>query len=197
MKKEGQFKIFLKRRKGHSDKGIKSRVALIKTVEKEYSLEIDDVVKDDEKTYLLLCKIKKNQDRNGRKQNAVRAYYEMNNGKEFPKLDEYSLSIIAFHIKYKNEVPLIEFTKTLQEINGSLKEEKVLQNEFGLKDSQIKLKTIEPGSFWVQIGLPIIVGVVTEILGELVKILLGKLNKKKKKYKISRNKENVVEIEEL
>lgn len=193
MKKEKQFKTFLKIRKGHSDKGIKSRVALIKAVEKEYSIEIDDVVKDDEKTYFLLCEIKKDQDRNGRKQNAVRAYYEMNNDKEFPKLDEYSLSIIAFHIKYKNEVSLIEFTKTLQEINGSLKEEIALQKEFELKDSQIKLKTIEPGCFWVEIGI----NVVTVILSELVKILLGKLNKKKKKYKISCNEENVIEIEEL
>ena len=72
-----------------------------------------------------------------------------------------------------------------------------MRNEFGLKDSQIKLKTTEPDSFLVQIGLPIIVGLVTDILGELVNILLGKLNKRKRKCKVFYNEDSIIEIEEL
>ena len=197
MKDVQGFKDFLKDVKGHSDKGVNSRISLIHSIENNFDLNIDNIVKDDNETFRLLNLIKKSKDYNGNKQNAVRAYYEYINKKEFPRLNEYSLSKIKVHIKYKHQVSIKDFANMLSTINQSFKDENLSQFELNLKDEQIKLNAITSGSFWVQIGLPILINVVSSLLSALIETLCKKLNKKKKKYKITFIGDNCIEIEEL
>lgn len=73
-------------------KAVNSRVAKALKVEREFNINLDDVVKNDEAMYHLLIQIQeKFNDRlyHNAYQNAVRKYYLFVNGREFPKLKQY------------------------------------------------------------------------------------------------------------
>ena len=72
-------------------KAVNSRVAKALKVEREFNINLDDVVKNDEAMYHLLIQIQeKFNDRlyHNAYQNAVRKYYLFVNGKEFPRLNQ-------------------------------------------------------------------------------------------------------------
>ncbi|MGG2947808.1 hypothetical protein AAV833_14380, partial [Geobacillus stearothermophilus] len=73
-------------------KAVNSRVSRALMVEREFNVNLDDVVKNDEAMYHLLLQIQeKFSDKlyHGNYQNAVRKYYLFVNGKEFPRLKQY------------------------------------------------------------------------------------------------------------
>lgn len=71
-------------------KAVVSRIAKALKVERELKVNLDNIVDDDEKTYELLLKIRRNMNEvNGVYQNSVRKYYLFANGKEFPRLSHY------------------------------------------------------------------------------------------------------------
>ncbi|RDE32260.1 hypothetical protein DV713_17345 [Parageobacillus thermoglucosidasius] len=73
-------------------KAVNSRVARALRVEREFNVDLDDIVKNDEAMYHLLLQIQeKLNDRlyHNAYQNAVRKYYLFVNGKEFPRLKQY------------------------------------------------------------------------------------------------------------
>jgi SMC interacting uncharacterized protein involved in chromosome segregation len=73
-------------------KAVNSRVAKALKVEREFNIDLDNVVKNDEDMYNLLLQIQeKFSDKlyHGNYQNAVRKYYLFVNGKEFPRLKQY------------------------------------------------------------------------------------------------------------
>lgn len=71
-------------------KAVNSRVGKALIVERGLRVDLDDIVKDDEKTYRLLLDIKEKLNENrGNLQNAVRHYYTFVNGKEFPTIKQF------------------------------------------------------------------------------------------------------------
>ncbi|WP_164667833.1 hypothetical protein [Virgibacillus doumboii] len=71
-------------------KAINSRLAKARKVERDLEVNLDEVVKDDQKTYELLIHIRRRlNDSNGAYQNAVRKYYRFINQNEFPSLKNY------------------------------------------------------------------------------------------------------------
>ncbi len=75
------------------DKAVKSRLSKARSVEKKFNIDLDYIVKDDNRMFDLLVKIKDEfSDSNGAKQNAVRKYYTFVNKRTFPTLDNYQKS---------------------------------------------------------------------------------------------------------
>lgn len=73
------------------DKAVRSRVSKALKVEKDFIVNLDDIVKDDDSMYKLLIRIQREMnENNGNYQNAVRKYYMYRNGKEFPRLKDYA-----------------------------------------------------------------------------------------------------------
>lgn len=72
------------------DKAVRSRISKARGVEKKFNIDLDNIVKDDDKMFDLLVKIKNELgDSNGAKQNAVRKYYVFANNKVFPSMANY------------------------------------------------------------------------------------------------------------
>ena len=72
------------------EKAVGSRISKAKCVEEKFDVNLDYVVKDDNKMFDLLMKIKNElSDSNGAKQNAVRKYYTFVNNSVFPSLINY------------------------------------------------------------------------------------------------------------
>ena len=72
------------------DKAVRSRVSKALKVERDLKVELDEVVKDERKTYEILLQIQtKMNEQNGVYQNAVRKYYEFKNHKKFPRLNSF------------------------------------------------------------------------------------------------------------
>lgn len=72
-------------------KAVNSRVAKALKVEREFNINLDDVVKNDEAMYNLLLQIQEklnDKQYHNTYQNAVRKYYLFVNGKEFPRLNQ-------------------------------------------------------------------------------------------------------------
>lgn len=72
-------------------KAVNSRVARALKVEREFNINLDDVVKNDEAMYNLLLQIQEklnDKQYHNTYQNAVRKYYLFVNGKEFPRLNQ-------------------------------------------------------------------------------------------------------------
>jgi len=71
-------------------KAVNTRVSKARSVEEKLSVNLDEIVRDDELTFRLLLRIKTElNDNNGSYQNAVRKYYTFINNKEFPTIAEY------------------------------------------------------------------------------------------------------------
>lgn len=71
-------------------KAVQSRIAKASKVERDLKVDLDDIVKDDESTYNLLLRIRNEMnEQRGNYQNAVRKYYEYQNGKRFPQLQRF------------------------------------------------------------------------------------------------------------
>ncbi|WP_185223193.1 hypothetical protein [Parageobacillus thermoglucosidasius] len=92
--KEAEFRKFLMNDSNIKSKvkAVNSRVARALRVEREFNVDLDDIVKNDEAMYHLLLQIQeKLNDRlyHNAYQNAVRKYYLFVNGKEFPRLKQY------------------------------------------------------------------------------------------------------------
>ena len=61
-----------------------------RTAERVLRRDLDTVVSTPEKMYAALVELKADKrERNGRLQNAVRWYYKVKNGREFPRLKDY------------------------------------------------------------------------------------------------------------
>ncbi|MDQ1912510.1 hypothetical protein RAC89_19130 [Paenibacillus sp. GD4] len=76
-------------------KSVSSKVGKALIVERELRVDLDDIVKDDEKTYRLLLAVKEKLNDelyHGVYQNSVRRYYAFVNGKEFPTLKQFERS---------------------------------------------------------------------------------------------------------
>lgn len=75
------------------DKAVRSRISKARSVENKFNIDLDNIVKDDDKMFDLLVKIKNELgDSNGAKQNAVRKYYAFTNNKIFPSIANYKKS---------------------------------------------------------------------------------------------------------
>lgn len=71
-------------------KAVNSRMSKARKVEDAFGIDLDNIVVDDERMYLLLIKIQKElNETNGTIQNAVRKYYLFVNGRVFPNLASY------------------------------------------------------------------------------------------------------------
>lgn len=73
-------------------KSVASKVSKALIVERELKVDLDSIVKDDEKTYQLLIRVQ--EELNDKVyhqvyQNAVRKYYLFVNGKQFPKMKDF------------------------------------------------------------------------------------------------------------
>ena len=88
--RDEQFRKFLENDPSitSKQKAVNSRLAKARKVEEIFKVNLDDIVRDDEKTYKLLMSIKPI-DRMGNYQNAVRKYYIFVNGIEFPSIAQY------------------------------------------------------------------------------------------------------------
>jgi len=86
--KEEQFQRFLEQDKSITSKvkAVNSRMTRARKVESEFRVDLDDVVRDDEKMYQLLKSLHQYDPKTGNLQNAVRKYYLFANGKEFPSM---------------------------------------------------------------------------------------------------------------
>ena len=72
------------------EKAVRSRVSKAAKVERDLNVNLDEIVKDQQATYLLLLQIQTNMnEQNGVYQNAVRKYYELKNNKKFPRLSHF------------------------------------------------------------------------------------------------------------
>lgn len=72
------------------DKAVRSRLSKAAKVERDLNVNLDEIVKDQQATYLLLLDIQnKMNEHNGVYQNAVRKYYEFKNNKKFPRLSHF------------------------------------------------------------------------------------------------------------
>jgi hypothetical protein len=70
-----------------SEKGIKSRVSRLSTIEGKFGIDVDDAVKDDELMLKALIIIKNSGvSRPDNYSNALRKHYLYVNGKEFPRI---------------------------------------------------------------------------------------------------------------
>lgn len=70
-----------------SEKAIKSRISRLKTIETKFSIDVDEVVKDDELMQNALTIIKNSKvPRPDNYTNALRKHYLYVNGKEFPRV---------------------------------------------------------------------------------------------------------------
>lgn len=90
--KEEQFLNFLEQDANITSKtkAVNSRMSKARKVEDAFGIDLDNIVADDERMYLLLIKIQKEiNETNGTIQNAVRKYYLFVNDKEFPNLASY------------------------------------------------------------------------------------------------------------
>lgn len=79
--------------KGESltDKAIGSRLSRARRAERVLRKDLDEIVSDDDLTYAALLALKADPaERGGNMQNALRWYYRAVNGREFPRLSEYS-----------------------------------------------------------------------------------------------------------
>ncbi|OMC76785.1 hypothetical protein BK125_17175 [Paenibacillus odorifer] len=89
--KEEQFMRFLEKDSSilSKEKAVNSRMSRARKVEKFFNVNLDDVVRSDEKMYQLLKRIHESKDTAGNLQNAVRKYYVFVNGEMFPSLLSY------------------------------------------------------------------------------------------------------------
>ena len=72
------------------EKAVRSRVSKAAKVERGLNVNLDEIVKDQQATYLLLLQIQnKMNEHKGNYQNAVRKYYEYQNKQKFPKLSNF------------------------------------------------------------------------------------------------------------
>lgn len=72
------------------DKAVRSRVSKTRKVEVEFHVNLDNIVRDDDKMYETLKRIKRElTDSNESIQNALRKYYIFINRNEFPPLNQY------------------------------------------------------------------------------------------------------------
>lgn len=80
------------------DKAVRSRLSKARKVEVEFHVNLDEIVRDDEKMYETLKRIKRELiDSNGSIQNALRKYYIFINQNEFPTLNQYEKK----HTRYR------------------------------------------------------------------------------------------------
>lgn len=71
-------------------KAVNSRLSKARLIEREFEVDLDEIVSDDDKMYETLIRVKQEtNDHNGNNSNALRKYYEFSNGKRFPALAEY------------------------------------------------------------------------------------------------------------
>ena len=90
--RESEFENYLLADKSitSKEKAVRSRISKGKLIERHFSESLDSIVKDDDKTYNTLLRIKAEiKDQNGTVSNALRKYYTFSNGKPFPVLSEY------------------------------------------------------------------------------------------------------------
>lgn len=89
--RENTFYEFLQNEQSiKSVHAINSRISRANRVEEVFGVNLDEVVRDDERMYNTLIEIKRKLiDKNGAIQNAVRKYYLMVNNKNFPNLVSY------------------------------------------------------------------------------------------------------------
>ncbi|WP_274362699.1 hypothetical protein [Paenibacillus thermotolerans] len=92
--REVEFRLYLEQDNAITSKkkSVSSKVGKALIVERELSVDLDDIVKDDEKTYRLLLSVKEKLNDelyHGVYQNSVRRYYTFVNGKEFPTLKQF------------------------------------------------------------------------------------------------------------
>ena len=79
--------------KGITDNGIECRMSGARTAERVLGCDLDTVVGTDERMFAALTALKadKRERKTGRLQNAVRWYYKVKNGHDFPRYDHYKL----------------------------------------------------------------------------------------------------------
>lgn len=73
-------------------KSVASKVSKALIVERELNVDLDQIVKDDEKMYQLLVRVQREMNDkvyHNVYQNAVRKYYLFVNGKQFPKMKDF------------------------------------------------------------------------------------------------------------
>lgn len=71
-------------------KAVNSRLSKARLIEREFEVDLDEIVSDDDKMYETLIRVRQEtNDHNGNNSNALCKYYEFSNGKRFPKLAEY------------------------------------------------------------------------------------------------------------
>ena len=90
--RESEFEryLFADKKIVSKEKAVRSRITKGKMIEKHFDESLDSIVKDDNKTYNTLLRIKAEmKDKNGTVSNALRKYYVFANGKSFPSLSEY------------------------------------------------------------------------------------------------------------
>lgn len=74
-----------------TDKAIGSRLSRARRAERILRRDLDEIVSDDDLTYTALLALKADPaERGGNMQNALRWYYRAVNGRDFPRLSEYS-----------------------------------------------------------------------------------------------------------
>ena len=72
------------------DKAVRSRVSKARKIEVEFKVNLDDIVRDDERMYNTLKRIRRELvDSNGSIQNVLRKYYAFVNQIAFPTLNQY------------------------------------------------------------------------------------------------------------
>lgn len=75
------------------DKAVRSRLSKARSVEKKFNIDLDYIVRDDNRMFDLLVKIKDEfGDSNRANQNAVRKYYTFVNNRIFSSLANYQKS---------------------------------------------------------------------------------------------------------
>ena len=191
--------LFLKKN-NTTVQGINSRIALLNGIERKFSVVIDDIVSNDDKTFDLLCQIRTNGDHKGNKQNALRLYYRFINGKDFPLLKEYPSLKVRFHIAYKNNVTIKSFSQDLISINDAVKE--TVRNVSGEKkyrvnDNNVKIIRLDSGSIWIEVAVFLGEVVAAFAIEQLLSRLLEKFKKKKRKYRVIIDDDGNVYIEEV
>ncbi|ADU28473.1 hypothetical protein [Evansella cellulosilytica] len=72
------------------DKAVRSRLSKARKIEVEFRVNLDEIVREDERMYETLKRIKREfTDSNGSIQNALRKYYIFVNKTKFPSLNQY------------------------------------------------------------------------------------------------------------
>ena len=89
--RETQFENYLRNDPSiTSDKSVSSRMAKARKAEAILSMDLDEIVLNDDRMYEALLKLKKSENTaHSPMQNALRKYYKFANKHEFPRIKDY------------------------------------------------------------------------------------------------------------